>query len=431
MPLNSIDSHTIRATRKFVLAALASAAMLGAAASDPTLAGTYNYVFTPGGSTNTWTNTSAWTLTSGTADTLNYPGGDANVDDAAIVYTGNPAGGGAGAVGTNTITLSAPLNNALGNLTVSLTDSTASDALNLNVNANLMVNGFMTITGGAGTGSLKQGKTTVTTGASSNLSVAGNLTLTSANGPGPGSANLILNGNATLGGLSIKNDGSNITIGANAVNMSLGNVNLSRSGANGTAASTGLHILGGNVTALTYLIGTGDSGAESQVAGGNLTISGSFNVGNNGIGAATRFSNMFQSAGNVTAANSVLGLGVSTVATDGSYNLSGGNLTVAGIQLTNASGNTTSIAKFALSGGANAMIGASGIAVGNGTYTFTSTGGTIGASASWSSPANMVLTSGTTTFQAADSSGNPTNIALSGACPAPALSPKPASERLP
>ncbi len=127
---------------------------------------------------------------------------------------------------------------------------------------------------------------------------------------------------------------------------------------------------------------------------------------------------MFQTSGTVNAANSTLAIAGSTGGFDsqGNYSLTGGTLTVAGIQLDPvvAPSSGTDIANFFLGNG-TMYVGAGGIAVGVGTATFTSTGGgTIAATASWTSPVGMKLAN-VTTIQTANASNAPFNITLSGA----------------
>jgi hypothetical protein len=83
-------------------------------------------------------------------------------------------------------------------------------------------------------------------------------------------------------------------------------------------------------------------------------------------------------------------------------------------------GGTAAANKAELSAtGGNLYIGSGGIALGSaGTYTVQFGTALIGASAPWSSSANVTLNSGTTvTLQAADNMGNANNITFSGTCP--------------
>jgi fibronectin-binding autotransporter adhesin len=415
---------------KVMALAIAAAAPMFGSGMTASAAGTYSLVFPPALTATDWATPSAWTLTAGTANVIGYPGGDpASIDDVSMVYTGNPAAGGKPAVGNNTITLSAPLANSIGNLSMTLTDGTTTDALNLQLNANLTVAGNITMVAGSGSGGLADGVVTLTNAVGTNLSVAGTLTLSGANGNGTantfGFDLVTINGNASFGGVNIKDDADKFIVSNMALNVSLGNVNLGRTLANGSAGSAGgLHLLGGTVTANNFLIGSADSSAVAEVNGSNLTIAGSFIVGDNS-GASNRTSSVFQTAGNVNAANSTLFIGSSTVGTVGQYVLGNSNttaaptnsnsLTVAGIQMTNVGGVAANKAIFTMEPGTTLNIGAGGIGVGSGTSTtFTNNGGTITATASWSSPQKMTLTTAVV-FQSGDANGNPFNINLSGA----------------
>ncbi len=408
----------VRGKRGYIAAAIAGAALFGASAIQTVEAGTYNYVFVAGtGTTNDWTNTAAWTLGSGTASATNYPGGDpTEVDDAVANFVSNTT-----AAGVNNITLSNPLANSLGNLTLEVETITSTDQLNFAVNANLTIAGAVTLQAGS-TGSSNRGLVTMTTAAGTNLNVNGTMTLASANGNGSantlGFAFVTINGNAALGGLTIKDDADEFVVSATAGNVNLGNVSLGRTLNNATVTSaSGLHLLGGNVTANNFLIGSADSSASVVVAGSNLTVNGSFIIGDNGT-ASPRVSILFQTAGNVTASNSTLFLGSSAVGTVGAYQLGNGtnnvSLTVAGMQMTNVGGSANNKANFTMANGTLLNVGASGIGTGSGTYTFTNNGGTIAATASFASTANMAISSNTV-FQAADGAANPFNITWSGA----------------
>jgi fibronectin-binding autotransporter adhesin len=402
------------------LAIAAAVPMLGFVASEPVFAGTYAYVFPgPAGSTVDWMTPSAWTLSSGTADAANYPGGDpTEVDDASFSFVATTA------AGTNNITLSSPLANSLGNLTMTLQDTTSTDQLNLVLNANLSILGNATLTGGS-TGSSNRGLVTMTSAVGTTLNIAGTLTLASANGNGSlntlGYSQVTINGNASIGGVNFKNDADDMIVSATAGTVNLGNVNLGRTLNNATASSHGgLHLLGGSVTATSLLIGSADSSADVEVNGANLTVTGSFIVGDNSS-ASPRTSSLFQTLGNVSAANSTLFIGSSTVGTVGAYVLgnttatsSNNSLTVAGIQMTSVGGATANKASFTMANGTLLNVGAAGIGTGTGTYTFTNNGGTIAATANFTSTANTVINNAVT-FQSADGLGNPFNMTFSGA----------------
>ena len=366
----------VRGVTGCIAAAIAGAAMLGLGTSKVEATTTYNYVFGTAGTTTDWATAAAWTPT-GTVNAVGYPGGDATVVDdiASLVYTGNPAGGGLISAGVNNITLSSALASPLGSLAITMEDQFSGDAVNLVLNANLTVTGAVNLTGGTGSGNLKNGRTTITTAAGTNFVVGGTLKLASTDNVG--TANVTINGNASFGGLTMNNDGDNANITASAGNVSLGNVNIVRSQNSTTATQPGLYMLGGNITANNFLVGSGNSSGIVQMAAANLTVTGTFIVGDNSA-ASARVSSFNQQSGNVTAANSVLQIGSSTVGTSGLYLLTGGMLSVQGIQMTNAGGVAANVANFSMSNNTVLYVGTGGIQSGSGTsQTFSVANGTI------------------------------------------------------
>ncbi|MGN6371258.1 MAG: autotransporter-associated beta strand repeat-containing protein [Phycisphaerae bacterium] len=401
----------VRSKRGCMLAAVAGAAMMAGLGSSQGATTTYNWSALTGNTTADWAVNTNWAIGSGPGNTAGYPGGDATIlDDAANIAVVNGTTG-----GVITINLNAPLPAAtIESLTVNMQSTTSgnTDGFTVNVNSNLTTTGAVNLIGGASSGG-KYGRTILNVASGANLTAGGTVTLSGSDGNG--SATLNINGDASFGGLTMKNDGDNVFVNAGAGNVSLGNVNIQRSQNSTDPTKPGLHLLGGNITANNFLVGSGNSSGIVQMAAPNLTVTGNFIVGDNGS-ASTRVTTFAQQSGNVTAANSVLQIGSSTVGTSGSYILSGGVLTVQGIQMTNAGGPAANVANFTMSNGASLNVGAAGIQVGSGTnIKFTSTGGTIAATGSWTSPVNMALTSGTTTFQSADGAANPFDITLSGA----------------
>lgn len=197
-----------------------------------------------------------------------------------------------------------------------------------------------------------------------------------------GIANTLGVGNAATGLLTI-NGG---TIGNDTTtNISVGRT----SGTGRLILNSGSINLG---TGRVLNIGQSDSAGGSgrvDVNGGTMTIAGALNVGISQSGSAG--SAALNIAGGTTSVGT-LNFGNSSTAGTGSLTLTGGSL----------------------------YVGSGGL-VSLGTGTFTSSvslsGGTVGASASWSSAMSMTLgtTNGNVTFRAADSGGTARNISLSGA----------------
>ena len=233
----------VRGKRGYIAAAIVGAAMLGAGASPTEAAATYNYVFNgTTGTTVDWATAAAW-VANGTVNAVGYPGGDPTVtgDIASITFINTTAAVNASVIGANIITLSSPLASSLANLSLVDEAATNSDTLTLNLNADLSVTGGVAITGGSGTSNstpvVSRGVATLNTAANTTFTVGGTVSVSSStNGSGFGMANVTINGNASFGGLALKNEGSNFIVSSTAGNVSLGNVSLTRSANNGTAA---------------------------------------------------------------------------------------------------------------------------------------------------------------------------------------------------
>jgi fibronectin-binding autotransporter adhesin len=401
--------------------AIAGAAAIGWSAGYANAATTYSFTsFTAG--TYDWTTGANWTATDGIPNANNSPGTDPAIpgDIANIAFNS------AASTGPVIINLGSPLSATLGSLTLSLQSGSSSDTLNLNLNANLSITGDLNEIGGGATN--KNGKTILNTATGTTLTVRGTLSVSGADGGG--SASVTINGNLTAAATQLKDEGDNIIVTATAGTVNLGNFTLLRSASSGfTIASAGLHLNGGTVSASDFFLGTGSSSGVAVVAGANLTISGSFIIGDPQSGTAntTRPNTLLQTSGTVTAtASSGLSLAAATpaanatlgIASAGTYNLSGGTLNLPLLQMTGSgpSSPSTNKALFALSGNATVNIGSGGIVLGTGSATFTSTGGTIAATGSWANTyaGNLTLSSGITQFQAGDGSGTPFNMAIDG-----------------
>lgn len=180
----------------------------------------------------------------------------------------------------------------------------------------------------------------------------------------------------------------------------------------------------------------GLNGDNLKVNGGSMTVTGdTFIIGNNNFNLGSRTGNIAQTSGTVSMAHAnglVIGNATSATAIlDSSlydYRLSGGTLTLEKITLAAANHTGLGTNAFKMSGG-TLNLGSGGLITGGGAGTklIEISGGTIGATANWSSSLNMSLLtvgtgglnglgSGIATFRADDGAVTPTarNITLSG-----------------
>jgi autotransporter-associated beta strand protein len=302
--------------------------------------------------------------------------------------------------------------------------------LNVNNGGLLSVTGAYNATGGV-----------AATVATININTGGTATFGSI-APG-GFFAMTVNGALTTGGLTSSSSVSGCQVTINTPNnVSLGNVNMQRTlGANANTsnpvANNGIHIWQGNVTANDFRIGTANSSAAAEIGGGTLTVNGAnFAVGQNNGG---RLSGLFvdsstvngATTGTLIANNSVLTVGLcptnGTAGGTGIFSVLAGSASVKGIVLAGASATATTTSStnngsLTMSGG-SLYVGSSGITgttaafvsgVSLGSqYGIAISGGTLGATAAWSSSANMTITNNPT-IQAGDASSNPFNITLTG-----------------
>jgi autotransporter-associated beta strand protein len=232
---------------------------------------------------------------------------------------------------------------------------------------------------------------------------------------------------------------SNQRYNAASTNQTGGIVNLTGSSSNGswigyqgTARSVNYTISGGtfnlNGTAGAYLgLGRAWSGFNSTLtvqtggtvnfgttSSGNLVISqdGTANTAKLDVQGGDLTVGTGDAANKITLFNGSAGASKNAVMTQ-----SGGNVTANGIQFGGASGtiDPTALATLQLSSG-NLYVGQLGIALGSGAatlpYLIQLQGGTLGASAAWSSPLDMKLTAAT--IRAQNSGTTAQNITLSG-----------------
>lgn len=355
------------------------------------------------------------------------------------------AGNNTAAALTNTsasyaVTYDAAMTGTLGSLTLT---NIASNTTTLNVNAdNFRLS----------SGTLANATINIPAGAS--VSNTGALSSTAA-------SKLVVSGGSYVGGVNFGNSGEASTI---TVEMSAGSVSLNASSGNNfgrfimsggsvtvsggifdqlftstisggtyTNSSTNpVQLRGGVFTVagtgrfdVTGLLLTG-AGGTFRVEGGVMNVTGNqFTVGNNNFTGGTRNASTTQTGGSVSMANAaglVLGQASGTGQSSSSLNLyqfTGGTLTLEKVTLAAVGYVSPGVNRFAMSGGTlNLGSGGFVIGTGSGTKEILLSGGTVAASADWSSSADMSLLtttgSGTGTFQAADSGNVARNITLSG-----------------
>lgn len=227
---------------------------------------------------------------------------------------------------------------------------------------------------------------------------------------------LICQGNSRVHDTS--NDGAQRLVIADGV-ASLGNFSVHRSTING-----GLIISNGLVTATGVQIGIGNARAYGQIHGGKLTVDGTMIVHDSINVAANqdRRSWFLHRGGDVEvtgAGGLLLGnqYGADASRVGGIYEITGGTLRAEKLTLLRDATLTNVSAR--LNGGAAAIyLGSGGFEVNLGgdraTAVIALTNTTLGASADWSSVADLPLNSGVITFRAADLEGAARNITLFG-----------------
>jgi len=293
--------------------------------------------------------------------------------------------------------------------TLTLTAVTTAGAIIVGTNVSAQIDSVLSMTGASNY---------VTVGKAGSLTLTGGGTTVSANlnASGAGSSININGGTYTMNAYYT---GGNVNQGASTVNVNT----VIQLGANGS----GTYTLNNSAATLTqngsgyYIsIGRNSTTATFDIAQGTVTAAGNIYVGY----SATSKGSLIVEGGTLSITTSSKAIVVNSGATSsggsGVFNLSGGVVTTPGILF----GNTTTAYAANTSGvlnvtGGNLYIGSGGIA--QSTYAPASTsitvsGGTIGATADWSSSLAMALTStnGNITFKADDSAGVAHNITLDG-----------------
>ena len=370
----------------------------------------------------------------GASGTISFGGGTLQFSAASGAWDPSPrfstAAGQAVSIDTagQSLTFAAALTGNNGTLT--LTNSTGAGTLTLTGNDSFgggtLINGGILALPSAGV--LTGGAVTVAANAGAQLVVSGgSLTATNSSNLGAGSDGLLVSGGSAsfAGGLTtdLGNDSGHfieVTGGA----LLADSLAMGRDGtkftAQPTAGSTtsGLYIDGGTVTVTNDLDMSDSPAANSSVStridSGSLTVDGVLTIGlNNG----TRWSVVDVNGGTLSVPDTITGIDVGGTNTGNAELLVRAGTATAGIISFGqaAPGSTNMTAVVNLTGG-SLYVGAGGLvqlSAGAGFVpAITLNGGTLGATADWSS--SLPLTLGGATLQAADSSGVAHNISLSG-----------------
>jgi autotransporter-associated beta strand protein len=222
-----------------------------------------------------------------------------------------------------------------------------------------------------------------------------------------------VNGVMTNATTQVANNSSNDGVAALKINTgaiaNLGNVTIGR---NNQGTGAGLLVAGGTVIANSIAIGSRNSYASMVISSsGTVTNAGNLQLGT-GTGTAGREVRFHQTSGNVVCGGTVdFNVGAN-------YNtwfsvLGGSKFTAAGIRIFP---NAVAGLNARITNSGTIYLGGSGFNVLNsGTYTVNLLGQSIlGATADWSGNANLTLGSGFVNFNAAEVTGAPHNITLTG-----------------
>ena len=240
-------------------------------------------------------------------------------------------------------------------------------------------------------------------------------------------------GNVNIGGLYEANSaGDGIFIDITGGSFTSPSINLQRTASEATAptasapisapTTSGFYVDGStanvSVGTLTLPISSGNSSATARLDAGTMNASGEVSIGGSGGGGGGRWNILQVNGGTFSALDTVNGIVISQAAQDGELYLSGGTTTAGRIAF-GVAGDTSATGWLFVNGGASLYVGIGGIVkpVGADTATIELTSGILGATTNWSSSLPMNLNGGNAgsfTIQAADASGNPQNITLSG-----------------
>lgn len=408
--------------KRFVLPLGIYATLLGAVA--PSLsAANVSWIAT---GTNSWNTGSNW-------NTSNVPGvGDiafitTSTGGATVNYASPMAAASVGGLSIGATSGQNILNVSAGGFDVTGTTAVTQRGLFRVQNGGVATSGVVAITGASSAsalvqvddgGSLSASSITLNTNINSRLTNSGVLSVSGLTTVNSGRITL-QSGTSSFNGITFTNsaDGSSLTV-SGGIN-SLGAVTINRDGNPGV--TSGIIVSGGTNTATSVVLGAGNSWGNMNMSGGNFTItgtSGGFIVGQQST--AARGGNLSVTGGNLSYAGTdglILSNAVNNV---GQAAFSGGTSTFERITLIGSTVTSgTGSASLAISGNGTVYVGAGGIVSNAGlngnsaTSTITLSGGTLGATANWTSSANMTL-SGSSRIKTSDSLGVVHNISLSG-----------------
>jgi hypothetical protein len=327
--------------------------------------------------------------TNGTTGVVTVAGTQAvntlTINQAGLTLSGGTIDLSGGATGKITVNSNTTINSVLKAKTVTIATNTT-----------------LILTGGSGGGTFFDG---------SNINGANNAVLDLQAGTYSiaNTKNLTLGGGTQAGGATtLKVSGASLTFG------SAGGLNVGRSG-----AGDGHFILNsGTVTANgasndpDFRVGFTGAVGVVDINGGTLTGNGFMSINDRGNGASGSTGNTVNINGGTVTLGSIL-LGGSNFGTNSSSGSALVNLTAGALYL-----GTTSTAVLGAPNSSVIPNGIVNLGTGTSTYTITLSGGTLGATADWSSSVNMVLGGSSSGFfiKAADGSGSPVahNITLSG-----------------
>jgi autotransporter-associated beta strand protein len=264
-----------------------------------------------------------------------------------------------------------------------------------------------------------------------NITLSGNLTGAGFTKSGGGMLDLsgTVNLTGTVGNASSADLG---LIRISGGSFTAGSVQLGRSSSYSTAptvatpvpavTSAGFHVNSASavVSLGTLKIGTSNSSASVRVDDGDVSVLGEVSLGFKGV-SSTRWDILQVAGGSFTSSDEADGIVIAqnnnSLANNAQMYLTGGTTSAARIAFGKAT-DTTGGNGFLILESGDLFVGSGGITLANTTglysYTVALKGGTLGASAAWSSPLDITLVN-SPTIQCADTLDNPFAIELAGA----------------
>lgn len=323
-------------------------------------------------------------------------------------------------VGVPTVTVNALGTNATASLAVTLAGTKGfakAGAGTLVLTQPTATTGLVNVTGG--TLRLPAGgsaaATTIAVSSGATLDVAGgNLTASAATTITGGGSLIINNGAGTFAAVATSNNPNGL-IKVNGGTFTATSIGLPRSSDGTPSFAFGFVVTGGSALVNGAVgVGTNNSWGSMSIEGGATEITGALTIGNQTSGS--RGGQLRVTGGSLTVTNAADGIILSRKAPNvANASFLGGVTTTERFKLGYDAAVNSGSANLTINGG-TVYVGAGGIER-SGSGTFTSAinlqAGTLGAKASWSSAAPMNLT-GNIALQAADGTGTPADITLSG-----------------